>query len=126
MSIANKEQLEQNLAMVIKMSKPDAKQKADTHEIVNKAKSFFDELMMTNWDSLDITSYWNKMHQNNFKQNLDWKTSEGILSILTRSGCTDSYYQTKIGEIIFNQWRFQYTIIHTIYIHYNKWLMFFF
>ena len=38
------EQLELNLAMAIKMSTPDAKEKADNHEIVKKAKSFFRQL----------------------------------------------------------------------------------
>lgn len=72
MSIADKEQLRQNLETAVKMAKPGAKQElVEANQVFRKAKAIFDDLLCTNWDAIDIAQYWEKMHKGSFRQNQD-------------------------------------------------------
>jgi len=71
MTIVSKKQLEDNLASAVGMAKPGAVAQLAEDETFAKAKAFFDDLVSSNWDNIEPTSYWQKMHTGGFKQNLD-------------------------------------------------------
>jgi len=71
MSIVTQDQLEANLAAAKQMSVASTAAELEKDVDFAKAKAFFDDLVCTNWDCIDVASYWEKMYSGGFKQNLN-------------------------------------------------------